>query len=389
MPAFTAIYDEHFGFVWAVLRRLGVGDADIEDVVQEVFIVVHRRMHAYEARASLRTWLYAIAVRVFWNHARRRRNQPVLAETSSSTLPALDGDPERFTQRREADDLLRDLLGKLDPAKRTVFVLAELEGLTAPEIAKITGANERTVYSRLRVARSSFEAGLARARARERNDLSVGQLARRGDDRPPAGAQQRTWAALMLQLAADPVVPLGTIGVAATVKAAMISLGLGVGALGLVYAVTIPVRAREPAPPRIATVGTVASDGSLPEPPITAAEIVPPPAPERSQPATERVEPSRTRERSRPAVAPPSSDAVMQELALMQRARTALRSGDAQQALAALDEHARRFPNGELAPERDRSRITALCRLDRSADADALAHRLELPTPACATAAKR
>lgn len=392
ITAFGAIYEEHFGFVWAVLRRLGVGEVDLEDVVQEVFIVVHRRLHAFEARASVRTWLYAIAVRVYWNHARRRRNHPALAETSSSALQAVDGDPERFAERREAGGLLEELLGKLDPKKRTVFVLAELEGLTAPQIARITGANERTVYSRLRAARSSFEAGLARARAKERNDAIVGALTR--NERPPAGAQQRTWAALLLQLGTEPAIPIAAAGLGATLKAGAVSLGLGLGALGVVYVATAPLRAAEPsvdaavvvadarAIPRHVDPAREGTAAEVPqtEVPQTAIEQAPEVVASSPAPATSR----RARSGREPvALEPAEDDLIRAELALLQRAREALRAGDPDRTLSLLDDHAKRFPDSTLARERDRTRVTALCRAGRSDDATAYAERHGLPTPAC------
>src|SRR5690606_11485748 len=105
------IYREHHAFVWSVLRRFGVDGRDLEDVVQDVFLVVHRRLGDFEGRASIKTWLYAIAVRVALNHTRRRRRRPAMAETSCSSLPALDRntDPEEQAARAEASDLLNDL----------------------------------------------------------------------------------------------------------------------------------------------------------------------------------------------------------------------------------------------------------------------------------------
>src|SRR5262245_45260554 len=79
LPSLGEVYAEHFSFVWRSVRRLGVAEEAVEDVVQEVFIVVHRHSGRYEARASLRSWLFGIVLGVVRNHRRAaRRKQRVL-----------------------------------------------------------------------------------------------------------------------------------------------------------------------------------------------------------------------------------------------------------------------------------------------------------------------
>src|SRR5687767_14378132 len=70
-PAFDEVYEAHVGFVWRVLRTFGVPEAVIEDAVQDVFIVVHRRLGEWQGRAAITTWLFAIARRVAGAHRRR------------------------------------------------------------------------------------------------------------------------------------------------------------------------------------------------------------------------------------------------------------------------------------------------------------------------------
>jgi RNA polymerase sigma-70 factor (ECF subfamily) len=172
LPAFAQVYEEHFEFVWASARRLGVSDAALDDVVQEVFVIVHRKLGEFAGRSSVRTWLFAI-VRNVARDARRsvRRKSPHQApgaHEDPEVLAAAEGErPDRIAERSAENRVLHELLDALDDDKREVFVLAELEGFSAPEIAEAVGANVNTVYSRLRLARQEFAEAAARFRARE------------------------------------------------------------------------------------------------------------------------------------------------------------------------------------------------------------------------------
>ncbi len=160
---FEAIYAQHFRGVWRTLRRLGVAEAQLDDAAQDVFVVVHRKLPAFDGR-SPRSWLYAIAVRVASDYRRgavQRRTAPL-----PDGIPDGAPGPARVSELNESVRLLHRLLGELDEQKRTVFVLSELEQLSVPEIVEVLGANLNTVYSRLRAARSEFEAALRRHRAR-------------------------------------------------------------------------------------------------------------------------------------------------------------------------------------------------------------------------------
>jgi RNA polymerase sigma-70 factor, ECF subfamily len=172
-PTFDEIYDTYVNFLWNGARRLGVSQGSVEDIVQQTFVIAHRRLAEFERRSSLRTWLFSILVYVVREHRRwvRRKSPHLLAEaaTDPDTLPAtaVDGDPFASVSRAEAVRLIEELLESLDEDKREVFVLAELEQMTAKEIAEIVGLPPAAVYSRLRAARNDFEraaAGLRRRR---------------------------------------------------------------------------------------------------------------------------------------------------------------------------------------------------------------------------------
>src|SRR5687768_16828236 len=71
--AFRALYAEHAGFLFRVLRGMGVAEASVEDAAQDVFIVVHRRLPEFDGRHKLRTWLFEIAFRTACNYRRKQR----------------------------------------------------------------------------------------------------------------------------------------------------------------------------------------------------------------------------------------------------------------------------------------------------------------------------
>jgi RNA polymerase sigma-70 factor (ECF subfamily) len=161
------IYEEHFDFVWRSAHRLGVPDSAVDDVVQEVFIVVHRQLSSFEGRSSMKTWLFGILRNLVLRQRRSwaRRREEALEE---SLVAADAATADEHLAEREARRVLHALLAGLDDDKRAVFVLAELEQMSAPEIAEATGLKLNTVYSRLRLARAEMEKALERHRARER-----------------------------------------------------------------------------------------------------------------------------------------------------------------------------------------------------------------------------
>ncbi len=160
VPTFDEVYADHVRFVWRVLRTLGVGERQLEDAVQDVFVVVHRRLSEWEGRAAITTWLYAIARRVASSHRRKAANERTDALTDDPTGPS---DTFAAMSRAQAAITVMALLENLDEDKRVVFALVELEQLSVPEVARMLDLNLNTTYSRLRLARAAFEAA-ARAR---------------------------------------------------------------------------------------------------------------------------------------------------------------------------------------------------------------------------------
>lgn len=166
--SFADVYDTYFPYIWRSVSRLGVPPAHVDDVVQEVFVVVHRKLARFEGRSSVKTWLYGIALRVARVHrARARRARPAEAVDPDEVHAPEATRPDERAQAAEAARIVRALLDAMDDDQREVFVLAELEQLSAPEIAEILGVKVNTVYSRLRLGRAAFAEAAARHRARD------------------------------------------------------------------------------------------------------------------------------------------------------------------------------------------------------------------------------
>jgi RNA polymerase sigma-70 factor (ECF subfamily) len=152
---FDELYSQHFGMVWRNLRRLGVPPALVEDAAQDTFIVVHRRLADLRTDASAKAWLFGIALRVARDYRRTQKRKPTVNLDTESALSPRSG-PFENAATAEAGRVVQRFLASLDDDKRAVFVLAELEEFSAPEISDALGVGVNTIYSRLRVARERF-----------------------------------------------------------------------------------------------------------------------------------------------------------------------------------------------------------------------------------------
>jgi len=162
VPPFASIYEQYFDFVWASARRLGVSPASMDDIVQDVFIVIHAKIHTLKEPSALRSWIYGIVRRTVSDHHRSQRTRAASGAVLATEPPPAPPTPFALAERNDRVELLWSLLQTLDPAKREVFLLAEVEQMTVPEIAEILQIPLNTAYSRLRAARIAFEEALAR-----------------------------------------------------------------------------------------------------------------------------------------------------------------------------------------------------------------------------------
>jgi RNA polymerase sigma-70 factor (ECF subfamily) len=154
----SRLVDQHADFIWRVLKRLGTPAAELEDALQEVLLVVARKLPEYEERGGMRAWLFTIARQVA-SHAVRSAQRRERREWAHED-PRLVEDPLHALERSEASRFVTQFLEGLGEPQATVFFLAEIEGLTAPEISASMGVGLNTVYSRLRLARERFEHAL-------------------------------------------------------------------------------------------------------------------------------------------------------------------------------------------------------------------------------------
>jgi RNA polymerase sigma-70 factor (ECF subfamily) len=163
LPDLGAIFDEHFDYVWTTMRRLGVRNADREDLVHEVFLKVNGRLGDYDASRPLRPWLFGFAYRVAADYHRLARHRVEViggsTEASSSDVPA----DERVAAREERE-LLLAALDALDLDRRAVLVMHDLDEVPVPQIAQQLAIPLDTAYSRLRRARKELADHVLRLR---------------------------------------------------------------------------------------------------------------------------------------------------------------------------------------------------------------------------------
>ena len=168
-PSAHDVYQRHADFAWRTLRRLGVREAEANDALQDVFVIVHAKLEQFEARSSLTTWLFTICRTV----ARERRHA---AQRDRSLLDAasvedeldLRADVARTAEHNERLAQLEAILSGLEVEQRNVFILFEIENLTGEEISEALSIPLGTVYSRLQLAKKAFRQALTRDLARER-----------------------------------------------------------------------------------------------------------------------------------------------------------------------------------------------------------------------------
>jgi RNA polymerase sigma factor (sigma-70 family) len=406
LAAFESVYRRELPFVWAAARRLGVHPAVLDDAVQDVFLTAYRRWGDLHHDVSPRAWLYGVTRRVAFryrrSHARTVRRKHAVAQ-GGEARPIV---PHR--ERDEAHDV-DAVLAVLEPARREVFVMSELLDMSGPEIAAQLEIPLNTVYSRLRLARRELEPRLRRGVG-----AWAGSVRKR--DRPPPEQTQRTWAVLATRLgplsgaagATGATGTLGTIGAWVGGRAVAVALVVGVWT---VAAVAAPQRERERdrdervvetvadgEPERAHERGGTSSRAPSAAPPGSVTQVasvpaaaLPPgpddPPPRASAPSSGRSPASPPK--LGPAEAPtpaPTEPGLEDEVAVLDRASAALRDGDAAQALQRLAEHERRFSTGRLVDVRKATRVRALCRLGRDAQARAEATVLRREHPQSAVA---
>lgn len=162
---FETVYREHAAFVTRSIGRLGVTPSNVEDAAQEVFVVVHRKLDSFAGRSSIRTWVFAICLRVAadWRRLDCRRRETSLEDVPELLRGAVAdaADALQRIERRQARAVLETILEGLDPKQRAVFTLFEIEEWSMKEVADAVNCPLQTAYARLYAARRIVEASVA------------------------------------------------------------------------------------------------------------------------------------------------------------------------------------------------------------------------------------
>lgn len=379
---FASLYRRHFGFVWSLTAHFGVPPAAREDVAQDVWLAIHRRIGALRPDASSRAWVASIARNVALHHhraqGRRLRKHAALTVVADMTLPPPSTD---------AIATLEVVLQRMDAAQREVFLLIAVEELSGPEVAAALGIPLNTVYSRLRLARARLAAAVSEI---EERDAVTALRA----EPPSRGAANRMWFALAMDLGWRTATPM-TLASTWTAKLAVVAVSamttvVGTAALGghgdrSAHAhPSIAVGSAAPgvpAPGRASSAPAPASVAApvlpvLPVPPVIAATmpaaISPAPTlvPRRATPTVRSVPrpkpatsaaPTPTPTRAGPVAASAVAATLAAESALLGQAQRALSARDPARARTLLQQHADQFPHGDLALDRRAAWARMLC----------------------------
>jgi RNA polymerase sigma-70 factor, ECF subfamily len=165
LPTFRAVFDDHYDYVWNSLRRLGVAASDLDDVVDEVFMRVHGKLDTYDPSRPIRPWLFAFAFRAASDYRRLARHRVFAASDEDNRDPGPT--PEEAAMQNDTGRLVQKALDALSLSTRAVLVMYEIDGRDMKEIAEALEIPLNTAYSRLRLARGTFEAKVRELRGEE------------------------------------------------------------------------------------------------------------------------------------------------------------------------------------------------------------------------------
>lgn len=391
--SFPVVYRANYTYVWRSLLRLGVDDAAVDDAVQDVFIVVHRKLDNFEGRAQLRTWLFAIARRVAMRYRARVKRRAVDDEPGETAAEA--GRPDEALSNNEALRSLQSWLDELDDDKRAVFVLSEFEEMRAPEIATTLNVNVNTVYARLRAARQH----VSRRARRDANLEGYRSVVRLHANHTPSKTQQRrTWVLLAGKLGIGPAAATlstgtfaGTLTTGTFAKVAVAASLLG-GVVVTAAVVTTPTDDKTSVAMASLTGPTMTppTEREFRAQPQAEHGVSPAPVAAQQQPVAERleIEPSAMLGRlltqpvakkrrvvqdqatAEVAVVPAGvEDPFVAELKLFEQAKLASKRGNMNQTLGLVQRYARMYPKGAFGVEAAALGVRAFCQEQRSDDA--------------------
>lgn len=164
--SFRELFDEHYDYVWSSLRRLGVFPRDIDDVADDVFLRVHEHFAAYDRTRPVKPWLFAFAFHAASDYRRLARHRIKLGLEGFDEIDDAPT-PEEALVQRETGRLVQEALDAISITNRAVFVMYEIDGTDMKDIASSLEIPLHTAYSRLRLARATFEAKVRELRGEE------------------------------------------------------------------------------------------------------------------------------------------------------------------------------------------------------------------------------
>jgi len=168
-PRLRRIVERHFDVLWRFLRRLGIPEADVDDAVQEVILVVARRLSDIEEQSE-RSFVLSTAFRIASDMRRRAERRREVGDALLEGMQSAGLDPEATMESQRLAVLFAQVLEQLSLELRVVFVLYELEDFTMAEIAATLGVPPGTVASRLRRGREAFERLATKSLGQEKSE---------------------------------------------------------------------------------------------------------------------------------------------------------------------------------------------------------------------------
>lgn len=384
---FETLYREHHAFVWRCARRLGVPDAELEDVLQDVFVIAYRRIDQLEqaeadgTKAS--TWLFGVLRNVLRNrsrgHQRRQRRQQAFAEHVRVEEHGRHRRERSLPERALAEGALSSFLRELPRAQREVFVLIELEGHSGREVAELLGIKTNTAHSRLRLARRAFARHFELEPKREQIAAAVAPL-RTAAPKPPHEVQARAYGLILLSASAATTRRGGGLALGSwlsgKLSASLVAVGVVAGVAG--GGAALAAKTEDRATLEQGVTARAAPAGSTAQPRARQQEqaVTEKPA---LVPAPIEVSAGTSSERAREPKARPSEPRP-KPAEQLGAARRALVEGQPEKSLALLDAIPDREP--KLLDHRVATRVAALCRLGRSEEARASVEALRRRQPA-------
>lgn len=160
--ACVAAFDQELDYIFATLRRLGAAAAEMEDLAQEIFLVLHKNWSTIDSTRPLRPYLFAVAFRVVCADRRRRRRE-IPFETVE--LEDRADNPEVAFQRAQAAALLMAALDHVPLYRRAVVVMHDIDGVPVFDVAQRLSMSRFGVYARLRKGRRELQAAFRRLSA--------------------------------------------------------------------------------------------------------------------------------------------------------------------------------------------------------------------------------